>query len=101
VVETALQQRRLHLLTGRIVRQFRVLRGYDEVRALSDLEWQLVLPAFWAWLFIGVKDLLAAHYGRARPVDAPPNLGWQIAHLRKHSALLEHRAGTPRLSLGK
>jgi Ser/Thr protein kinase RdoA (MazF antagonist) len=78
-----------------------VLQGYDEVRALSDLEWHLVLPAFWAWLFIGVKDLLAAHYGGTQPVNPPPRLEWQIAHLRKHSALLERKAGASSLSLGK
>jgi aminoglycoside phosphotransferase (APT) family kinase protein len=81
--------------------QDNVLRGYDEVRALSDLEWHLVRPAFWAWLFIGVKDLLAAHYGDTQPVNTPLNLGWQIVHLHKHSALLAHKAGTPRLSLGR
>jgi hypothetical protein len=48
-----------------------------------------------------LEDLLAAHYGDTQPVNAPPKLGWQIAHLRKHSALLEHKAGAPRLSLGK
>ncbi|GGS56445.1 hypothetical protein GCM10010156_13780 [Planobispora rosea] len=70
-----------------------VLRGYDEVRALSDLEWHLVRPVFWAWLFIGVKDLLAAHYGAAGRTGAPPDLGWQITRLRKHSPLLASKAG--------
>jgi Ser/Thr protein kinase RdoA (MazF antagonist) len=81
--------------------QDNVLRGYDEVRALSDLEWQLVLPTFWAWLFIGVTDLLAAHYGGTLPVNTPLKLGWQITHLHKHSPLLAQKAGTPRLSRGK
>lgn len=39
--------------------QDNVVRGYNEVRALTDLEWQLMQPVFWAWLFIGVKDALA------------------------------------------
>jgi Ser/Thr protein kinase RdoA (MazF antagonist) len=67
-----------------------VLRGYDEVRPLSDLEWQLVRPVFWAWLLIGAKDELAAHQGGTGP---RPNFDWQIAHLRKHSALLTEKAG--------
>ncbi|MFD0579522.1 phosphotransferase enzyme family protein [Dactylosporangium darangshiense] len=74
-----------------------VLRGYDEVRPLSDLEWQLVRPVFWAWLFIGVKDLLAAHYGCTDPVGPIPKLEWQIVHVRKHSDLLSEKAGAPRL----
>lgn len=59
-----------------------VLRGYDEVRALSDTEWRLVRPVFWAWLFLGVKEL-------------PPSgrLEWQLSHLRKHSPLLTKRVG--------
>jgi Ser/Thr protein kinase RdoA (MazF antagonist) len=69
-----------------------VLRGYDSVRPLSDLEWRLVLPVYWAWLFLGVKDLLARSYGDAdgpRPVD----LTWQIRQLRRRSALLTARLG--------
>ena len=75
-----------------------VLRGYDEVRPLSELEWQLVRPVFWAWLFLGVKDELAAHHRGAAP---RPNFDWQLAHLRKHSALLAERApGVPVLPAG-
>ncbi|MEJ3748812.1 phosphotransferase [Actinomycetes bacterium KLBMP 9797] len=64
-----------------------VLRGYDEARSLSDVEWSLVRPVFWAYLFIGVKDLLAAHYGGDRG-GVPPDLGWHVRHLRAHSPLL-------------
>ena len=63
-----------------------VLRGYDEVRPLSDLEWRLIRPTFVAWLFIDVANVLAAHHGRSGPV---PDLRWQIAHLRKRSPLLD------------
>jgi Ser/Thr protein kinase RdoA (MazF antagonist) len=69
-----------------------VLRGYDAVRPLSDLEWRLVLPVYWAWLFLGVKDVLARSYRSAdgpRPVD----LSWQIRQLRRRSALLTTRIG--------
>lgn len=73
-----------------------VLRGYDEVRALSDIEWQLVRPVYWAWLFIGVKHALAAYYGSTTPASAPPNLEWQLAHIRKHSSLIARKAGPDR-----
>src|SRR5262249_55309737 len=43
-----------------------VLRGYDEVRLLSDTEWRLVRPVFWAWLFLGVKELLMSSYAGTR-----------------------------------
>ncbi|WP_158610101.1 phosphotransferase enzyme family protein [Micromonospora globbae] len=72
-----------------------VLRGYDEVRRLSDVEWRLVRPAFWAWMFIGLTDLLAARYGDARRDAAPPTLEWQVRHLRLHSPLLATKAGVP------
>ena len=54
-------------------------------RALSDLEWQLVLPVYWAWLFLGVKDALAAHYSQTTRASAPPNLpnGVRAAAYRK------------------
>jgi aminoglycoside phosphotransferase (APT) family kinase protein len=70
-----------------------VLRGYDEVRTLSELEWRLVRPVFWAWLFLGVKDLLATHYGGAgRGAGPPPRLEWQLRHLRAHSPLLAEKS---------
>lgn len=55
-----------------------VLRGYHEVRPLSEVEWALIRPVYLAWLFLGV----------AGPV---PDLSWQVAHVRKHSGLLEAR----------
>ena len=36
-----------------------VVHGYEEVRRLSDLDWQLLVPAFWSWLFIGVRDWIS------------------------------------------
>jgi aminoglycoside phosphotransferase (APT) family kinase protein len=76
-----------------------VLRGYHEVRALSEVEWQLVRPTFWAWMFIGVKDLLATCYGSAAAGDPPPDLRWQLTHLRRRSRLLEEKSGEPALAL--
>ncbi|MGN9910094.1 phosphotransferase enzyme family protein [Phytohabitans sp. LJ34] len=70
-----------------------VLRGYDEVRPLSDLEWHLVRPTYWAWLFLGVKDALAAHYGPTANPSEPLNLRWQLAHAGKHSPLIARKTG--------
>jgi Ser/Thr protein kinase RdoA (MazF antagonist) len=60
--------------------QDEVLRGYDSVRPLSDLEWRLIRPVYQAWMFLGVRAELQA----GTPVD----LSWQVAHLRKRSALI-------------
>lgn len=56
-----------------------VLRGYDEVRPLSEFEWHLILPAYWAWMFLGLQD--------------GDGLAWQAAHLRRRSPLLAAKAG--------
>ena len=56
---------------------------------------------FWAWLFIVVKDLLAAHYRGGDPAGAPPKPHWEIVHLRKHSARPEQKAGPLRPPIGK
>jgi hypothetical protein len=70
-----------------------VLLGYDEVRALSDLEWHLVRPTYWAWLFLGVKQALAAHYSPTTGAAVPLNLQWQLTHIRRHSPLIARKAG--------
>jgi Ser/Thr protein kinase RdoA (MazF antagonist) len=57
-----------------------VLRGYDSVRPLSDLEWQLIRPVYQAWLFLGVREALEA--------GGPVDLDWQVAHLQKRSVLV-------------
>jgi aminoglycoside phosphotransferase (APT) family kinase protein len=58
-----------------------VIRGYDEVRPLTDLEWQLIRPVYQAWMFLGVRSALDA--------GGPADLSWQVAHLRKRSALVD------------
>jgi aminoglycoside phosphotransferase (APT) family kinase protein len=72
-----------------------VLRGYDEVRALSEAEWRTIRPAFWAWMFLGLKSELAEHYGGPGGVGPQPSLRWQLDHLRRRSPLLERRCGPP------
>jgi aminoglycoside phosphotransferase (APT) family kinase protein len=69
-----------------------VLRGYDEVRRLSDLEWRMVRPALWAWVFIGLKDILAAWHRHGGP---RPDLEWHVRHLRHRSPLLAEKTGEP------
>ena len=68
-----------------------VIRGYDEVRPLSPAEWQLILPVFWSWLFLGVKDLLAGHYDAGRP--ARLDLTWHTTHLLRESELMRDKLG--------
>jgi Ser/Thr protein kinase RdoA (MazF antagonist) len=70
-----------------------VLRGYDEVRALSDLEWHLVEPTYRAWLFLGVKEALAAHYSAPGDPGEPLNLEWQFTHATRRSPLIVHKTG--------
>ena len=58
--------------------QDEVIDGYDEVSKLSDLEWELIVPAYWAWLFLGVKHTIDTTFGKK---VALPNLEWHIRHL--------------------
>lgn len=58
--------------------QDEVIEGYDEVSKLSDLEWELLVPAYWAWLFLGVKQTIDTTFGKKGTL---PNLEWHIRHL--------------------
>ncbi|MBT0773155.1 phosphotransferase [Kineosporia sp. J2-2] len=60
-----------------------VLRGYDEVRPLTDAEWNLILPVYWSWLLLGLTAL---------PVEKA-DLRWQVDHLHRHSPLLAGKTG--------
>jgi Ser/Thr protein kinase RdoA (MazF antagonist) len=70
-----------------------VIRGYDSVRPLSETEWHLVWPTYWAWLFLGVKEILAEHYSPPGGAASPADLEWQVRHLLKDSDLLRERCG--------
>lgn len=70
-----------------------VVRGYDSVRSLSEAEWHLVWPTYWAWLFLGVKEILVEHYSRPGGAAHPAGLDWQVRHLLKDSDLLRGRCG--------
>ena len=58
--------------------QDEVVHGYEEVRKLSDLDWELLVPAYWAWMFIGVEQGMETTLAGK---NAPPDFEWQIRHL--------------------
>jgi Ser/Thr protein kinase RdoA (MazF antagonist) len=68
--------------------QDEVIAGYEEVHRLTDVDWQLLLPAYWSWLFLGVKDAVTAMTAGQTPAHS---FDWQIRHLTKRSQLLGSR----------
>ena len=69
--------------------QDEVIEGYEEVHRLSDLDWELLVPVFWAWLLIGVKQeirtVLAVN-------GTPPSLEWQVGHLVRRDGVTRRLA---------
>jgi thiamine kinase-like enzyme len=56
--------------------QDEVIEGYEEVQPLTDLDWQLLVPVWWSWMFIGVKDeIKAALSGGRRPTKSSGKSG--------------------------
>ncbi|MFP6643162.1 MAG: phosphotransferase [Candidatus Latescibacterota bacterium] len=52
-----------------------VVHGYEEVHKLTDLDWQLLVPTFWSWLFISARD----HIERTPPAELRrDSFSWQI-----------------------
>jgi Ser/Thr protein kinase RdoA (MazF antagonist) len=69
--------------------QDEVLAGYQEVHQLSDLDWQLLVPVYWSWMFMGVKkEITAMLSGKVAPHD----FAWQVRHLLRRSGLLDQLA---------
>jgi len=68
-----------------------VIEGYDEVSPLSELEWEMLLPTYWAWLFLGVKESLRAILASG---STGVHFEWQAKHLSKRSKLIEQVAPT-------
>ena len=64
--------------------QDEVIEGYEEVGRLSDLDWELLVPTYWAWLFIGVKQEIETSLAGE---SSPPNFEWQIRHLLRREGL--------------
>ena len=63
--------------------------GYEEVHPLTDLDWQLLVPVWWSWMFIGVKDEIKTMLSGG---TAPIEIEWQIRHLLRREGLLGQRA---------
>ena len=64
--------------------QDEVIEGYNEVSKLSDLEWELLVPAYRAWLFLGVKQMIDTTLGKNA---ALPDLEWHIRHLLRREGI--------------
>ena len=71
--------------------QDELIDGYQEVHKLTDLDWQLLIPAYWSWLFIGLKSEIKAITSGKVP---PHRFEWTINHLMRRSGLLAQRAPT-------
>jgi thiamine kinase-like enzyme len=69
--------------------QDEVIEGYEEVHPLTDLDWQLLVPVWWSWMFIGVKDEIKTMLSGG---TAPIEIEWQIRHLLRREGLLGQRA---------
>jgi Ser/Thr protein kinase RdoA (MazF antagonist) len=69
--------------------QDEVLAGYAEVQPLSELDWQLLVPVFWSWLFLGLKPHIADILSGKVP---PHGFDWQIKHLLRRTGILAQRA---------
>jgi len=69
--------------------QDEVIDGYQEVRKLTRLDWELLVPVYWSWIFLGVKKEIQAMISGKIP---PYAFEWQVKHLMKRSGLLGQRA---------
>jgi Ser/Thr protein kinase RdoA (MazF antagonist) len=62
-----------------------VIHGYTEVRALTDLDWELLTPALWSWVFLGVvSEIRNITDGQVTPYS----LEWQTNMLLRRSPLM-------------
>lgn len=62
-----------------------VIRGYDEVSPLTDLERALIAPTSWAWMMLGVARELKAHRLTG---SEPYDLTWVVEMLRRRTPLM-------------
>ena len=69
--------------------QDEVIYGYEEVHKLSDLDLEMLVPAFWAWMFIGVKQAIKMTLVEK---GFPPDLEWQVRHLLRREGQMGRRA---------
>jgi len=66
-----------------------VIDGYQEVHRLTDLDWELLIPVYWSWLFIGVKKEIDAMLSGKASLHRSE---WQMKQLMGRSGLLGQRA---------
>jgi aminoglycoside phosphotransferase (APT) family kinase protein len=67
-----------------------VIHGYAEVHPLTDLDWALLTPALWSWVFLGVAAEIRKMISGAIP---PHQFEWQTRMLLRRSPLMgRHRA---------
>lgn len=62
-----------------------LVHGFDSLMPLADLEWELLTPIRWAWIFIGVEPFLRRVRAGELPLDG---LQWNIDQLLRRSALM-------------
>jgi aminoglycoside phosphotransferase (APT) family kinase protein len=66
-----------------------VVLAYDARRALDPLDWELLTPVWWSWLFLGVAGAIDAM--RAGLVE-PRVLRWTVTNLVTRSPLMRDMA---------
>jgi aminoglycoside phosphotransferase (APT) family kinase protein len=62
-----------------------LVHAYNEVRPLDELDWALLTPTLWSWVFIGVVDELDRMLSEQ---EAPHGFDWQIGMLLRRSPLM-------------
>jgi len=65
-----------------------VIDGYEEVHELTELDRELLIPAYWSWLFLGVRDEIKGMVAGNTP---PHGFEWQVKHLMRRSGILGER----------
>ncbi len=64
--------------------QDEVVEGYEEVRPLTDFDRTLLSPAYWAFLFIGVTEVINGMISGSIPIH---DFDWGVRHLLRRPEL--------------
>ena len=64
--------------------QDEVVEGYEQVRALNELDWQLLVPCYWSWLFLGLQEEISLMIQENAPYH---DFTWQVRHLIARSRI--------------
>ena len=62
-----------------------VVWAYDSRQHLDELDWALLVPVFWAWLFLGVADALKQ---MTDGIVEPRVLRWTVGNLVKRTPIM-------------